>query len=125
MTPVLMRARAELRTRWRAWVSLAVMLGNFGGAVIAIAAGSRRIDTTYPRFLRATRAWDVIVPNFTFGAANSSLRPVDLCRIERLPQVQESVRIALVALMAAAWQATTLSLVALLIGLPAGVAAGR
>ena len=39
MTPVLLRTRAELRARWKAWVSLTAMLGLFGGAVIAIAAG--------------------------------------------------------------------------------------
>ena len=40
MTSVVMRAHAELRTRWRAWVSLSVMLGLFGSAAIAIAAGT-------------------------------------------------------------------------------------
>src|SRR5437588_12768869 len=39
MTSVLMRPRAELRTRWRAWVSPTVTLGLFGSAAIAIAAG--------------------------------------------------------------------------------------
>jgi len=51
MTAVLLRAREELRARWRSSVSLTVMLAVFGGAVMAVAAGARRTDSAYPRFL--------------------------------------------------------------------------
>jgi hypothetical protein len=30
MTAVLVRARAELQARWRVWLSLTLMVGNFG-----------------------------------------------------------------------------------------------
>jgi hypothetical protein len=42
MGAVWIRVRAEVTARWRAWVGLVLLLGLFGGAVIAIAAGARR-----------------------------------------------------------------------------------
>src|SRR6266542_187027 len=90
MSAVLIRVRAELRARWRAWVSLTLMLGIFGGAVIAVAAGARRTDTAYQRFLQWSNAFDVAVPRFhdpsgTFGE-------VDLADVEALPQVRSFAR---------------------------------
>ena len=45
------RARAELRTGARSALVLVLMLGVFGGAVMASAAGARRQVSAYPRFL--------------------------------------------------------------------------
>jgi ABC-type lipoprotein release transport system permease subunit len=92
MTPVLMRARAELKARWRAWVSLTLMLGLFGGAVIAIAAGARRTDSAYTRFLAWSRAYDAGVARFPVGP-NSPFGHIDLRAAARLPQVAEIARI--------------------------------
>src|SRR5438034_2889722 len=89
MTAVLMRLGSELRTRWRTWLSLTLILGLFGGAVIAIAAGARRTDSAYRRFLTSSRAYDVVVPRFTGGDFLASLR---LGRVEKLPQVAEALR---------------------------------
>ena len=61
MTPVLFKARSELRTRWRALVSLALIAGIGGGAAIAAAAGARRADTVYPRFRAASNAFDDVI----------------------------------------------------------------
>src|SRR5438874_2873327 len=93
MTPVLMRARAELRTRWKAWVSLTVMLGLFGGAVIAIAAGARRTNTAYERFLASSHAFDLGVP--VFSVSTPLFGQVKLTQLEHLPQVAEHARIRL------------------------------
>src|SRR2546421_11329945 len=94
MGAVLVRARAELRARWRAWVSLTVMLGLFGGAVIAIAAGARRTDSAYPRFLQWSRAADVYVPRFTPAIAGTDVFGiVNLADVGALPQVAESSRL--------------------------------
>src|SRR5438093_12496010 len=93
MTAVLMRAGAELRSRWRAWVSLTLMLGIFGGAVIAISAGARRTDTAYPRFLRWSHATDVYVPHFTSATAGGVFGQVELADVEALPQVAEATRL--------------------------------
>lgn len=40
------------------------MIGLVGGAVLASAAGARRTDTAYARFLRSSRAADVLVSPF-------------------------------------------------------------
>src|SRR5919204_3961372 len=95
MTAALLRARAELKARWRAWLSLTLILGLFGGAVIAIAAGARRTDTAYPRFLQWSKAWDVAVPHFpkSLGNGGDTFASVRLADVEHLPQVVESTRI--------------------------------
>jgi ABC-type antimicrobial peptide transport system permease subunit len=43
----------EVRRRWRALASLALLLGLVGGVVLGAAAGARRTDSAYPRL----RAW--------------------------------------------------------------------
>lgn len=48
---VLMRLRADLRTRWRALLGLALLLGLIGGVALTAAAGARRTDTAYSRLL--------------------------------------------------------------------------
>src|SRR5205085_12176270 len=65
---VLTRLRAELSSRWRAWGTLAVLIGLTGGVVLTTAAGARRTDTAYARYLRSTKAADVLV-----SAANTGL----------------------------------------------------
>src|SRR5213592_4280560 len=59
----------ELSTRWQSWAGLALLAGLAGGAVLAAAAGARRTDSAYPRFLQASKASDVLVsPDVTgFG----------------------------------------------------------
>jgi len=61
MGAVWLRLRAELRHQWRAWLALAVLLGVIGGIALAAAAGARRTDTAYPRFLRASHAAQLAV----------------------------------------------------------------
>jgi ABC-type lipoprotein release transport system permease subunit len=92
MSPILFRAWAEMRGRWRTWLALAVVLGIFAGAVMAVSAGARRTDTAYERFLVASRAWDVQVPKFPAEFAPAFAQP-DLDDVERLPQVAEAIRI--------------------------------
>src|SRR5919199_1661286 len=95
MAGVWLRARAELGARWKAWLSLTLMLGLFGGSVIAIAAGARRTDTVYPRFLQWSRAWDVAVPHFrsSKGSSDNVFATVSLARVEALPHVASATRI--------------------------------
>ncbi len=42
--------RAELRHRWRSWLSLAVLVAVVGGLVLASAAAGRRTASAFPRF---------------------------------------------------------------------------
>ena len=58
---VLMRLRADLRTRWRALLGLALLLGLVGGVALTAAAGARRTDTAYPRLLAWANAPQVTV----------------------------------------------------------------
>ena len=51
MTTVWFALRADVRRRWPALLSLAVLLGLIGGVVLTAAAGARRTDTAYPRLL--------------------------------------------------------------------------
>jgi FtsX-like permease family len=61
MRPVLRLAGHELRTRWLGWVVLALLVGLAGGVVFTAAAGARRTDSAYPRFLAASKASDVLI----------------------------------------------------------------
>jgi len=51
MSAVWALARSEVRARWRAMLGLALLVGVVSGAAIAAAAGARRTDSAYPRFL--------------------------------------------------------------------------
>jgi ABC-type lipoprotein release transport system permease subunit len=90
MTAVWYRFRAELRTRWRAWLALALIAGIAGGAVLALAAGGRRTDTAYRRFLHAQDAYDALVSLSTTGFGQPDTEFFDAEEIERLPQVAEA-----------------------------------
>src|SRR5512133_2869535 len=61
MGAVWLRLRAELRQQWRGWLGLAALLGLVGGIALTAAAGARRTDTAYPRFLRRSHAADLLV----------------------------------------------------------------
>ena len=58
---VLLLVAHELRTRWRGWAVLVLLVGLAGGAVLAAAAGARRTSSAYPRFLHASHASDLLV----------------------------------------------------------------
>ena len=61
MRAVRYRLRLELRSGWRACAALGLVVGIVGGAVLALAAGARRTDSAYRRFLRQQDAYDVLV----------------------------------------------------------------
>lgn len=90
MSAVRMLVRGELRARWRGWLGLALLLGVAGGAVIAVAAGARRTETAYDRFLVSHNAADVAFFDDGFLGID-----VDLDKISRLPQVAEFARAGL------------------------------
>jgi hypothetical protein len=79
------RFRTELRTRWRSWFVLALLVALGAGVVMAAVAGARRTDSAYSRFLDSQRADDVIVINGAgvFGFAN-----LDLAKVAALPGVE-------------------------------------
>src|SRR5579864_575615 len=78
MAAVPMLLRSRMRRRWRAWVALTLLLGVAAGVVLAAAAGARRTDTAYPRYLEWARAEDLLL------SVDDSVAPA----IARLPQVE-------------------------------------
>jgi hypothetical protein len=58
---VLLLVAHELRTRWRGWAVLVLLVGLAGGAVMTAAAGARRTSSAYPRYLRASHASDLLI----------------------------------------------------------------
>ena len=88
MAAVRLRLASELRSRWRAWLAVTLLIGLFAGAVTAAAAGARRTDTAYPRFISWSKAPDIFIfspsdPSITF--ANLSAR--ELSRIPEVTQI--------------------------------------
>jgi FtsX-like permease family len=68
MAAVWVRARAELRRRWRATLLLMAVTGLAGGAVMAAVAGARRTDSAMDRFLAYARPMSVSVAGPDFDA---------------------------------------------------------
>lgn len=77
-----------MRAHWRGWLSLGLLLGLVAGAVLAGAAGARRTDSAYPRFLRTQRAADTIVYTSALGVGPAGELPVD--QVVSLPQVADA-----------------------------------
>ena len=88
MPAVWFRFRAELRSRWRALLAVALLVGLAGGAALAAFAGARRTDTAFDRLVKKTDAWDVLV-NPDRGT-ESVLEARDLVA---LPQVEQAGRV--------------------------------
>ncbi len=93
MAAVGLRLLAELGRRWRSWLGVAIIIGLVGGAVLALAAGARRTDSAYSRFLDAQNAYDVLVSKDTgdFGTEAPPGPPLDAAAIKALPGVKEAV----------------------------------
>ena len=87
MAAVWVRARAELRRRWRATVLLVVLVGLAGGVVLAAVAGARRTGSAVDRFLAYSRPLDVGVTG------------LDMAAVARLPQVADADEGSLVPLL--------------------------
>jgi hypothetical protein len=87
MAGVWYRFRADARVRWRAWVGLAVLIGLAGGVVLALAAGARRTDSAYGRFLDEQRSYDVAL--FLAPPAEQGLAQFDPDEVAALPQVED------------------------------------
>ena len=89
MRAVLRLAGHELRARWLGWVALALLVGLAGGVVLTAAAGARRTDSAYPRFLAVSKASDVLI-----GPASNGTGGYDDA-LARLPGVAASAPIVI------------------------------
>jgi hypothetical protein len=93
VSAVWMRLRSELRSRWRAWLGLALLIGLAGAAAVAAAAGARRTETAYPRFVQAQNGYDLITGGFP-GNIDAGRA---LAKMEALPEVGQWARVDTVA----------------------------
>ena len=88
MRAVWLRARADLRRRLLGWIALALLIGVAGGAAIAVAAGARRTDTAYRRFLAQSSPSDATVTE----SKDFLTKDLDLDQVAALPEVERSAR---------------------------------
>ena len=87
MTAIWLFLRAESRRRWRAWLSLALIVGVFTGGVVTAAAGARRTGSAYARFLDWSKAPDALVFTQPFLPNFARLSPA---AVLRLPQAENA-----------------------------------
>jgi hypothetical protein len=92
VTAILARARSELRSGLGSSLALILLLGVLGGAVMAPAAGARRQDSAYRRFVAASGEPDTFLISGTPGS-DVPFPPVDLDRVARLPQVEHAAKV--------------------------------
>ena len=81
MTAVWLFLRAEARRRWRAWLSLALIVGVFAGGVVTAVAGALRTGSAYARFLDWSRAPDALVAAEPYIPEFARLSPAAVMRI--------------------------------------------
>jgi hypothetical protein len=67
--------RAESRRRWRAWLSLALIVSVFAGGVMTAAAGALRTGSAYSRLLDWSRAPDSLVFADRMSRTSPACRP--------------------------------------------------
>ncbi|HZC53278.1 MAG TPA: hypothetical protein VE441_12380, partial [Mycobacterium sp.] len=96
MAAVWMRLRWELRSQWRSWSGLVLVISLGGGAAMAAAAGARRTETAYPRFVQAQDGSDIILGGFP-GEIDPERA---MARAAALPEVLRWARVDLVASVA-------------------------
>jgi hypothetical protein len=89
MNAVWMRLRSEMRSRWRAWLGLALLIGLGGGAAVAAAAGARRTETAYPRFVQVHKGYDLVSGGFPGNIDPERA----LAQMAAMPEVLQSARV--------------------------------
>jgi len=82
MRAVIHLAGHELGARWRSWAVLVLLVAFAGGAVLTAVAGALRTDSAYPRFLKASKASDVLVAPNGYGLGGY------MSAVARLPDVK-------------------------------------
>jgi hypothetical protein len=81
MTAIWLFLRAESRLRWRAWLSLALIVGVFAGGVVTAAAGALRTGSAYARLLDWSRAPDALVGADPYNPIFARLSPAAVMRV--------------------------------------------
>src|ERR1041384_1694466 len=81
MRPVWIRARTDLLARWRSWAALALIVGVFGGIVVAAAAGARRTDSAYPDFLGSQHSYQQFMFTVAFEPGTAAISPEQIASL--------------------------------------------
>lgn len=89
MGAVWFRCRAEVRSAWRSWLGLTVLVAVAAGVVLFTLAGAQRTDSAWDRLVKKTKAHDAFVIGQQFD--------FDLDAVARLPEVADVVPVAYVA----------------------------
>jgi ABC-type lipoprotein release transport system permease subunit len=79
--------RVDVRRRWRAWLGVVVLVGLFGGIVTAAAAGARRTDSAYSRFVMANHGAEYMIADFIPDPEAAVLDPG---KVAALPSIAEA-----------------------------------
>jgi hypothetical protein len=80
-------ALRELRSHWRGWLALVLLVGIGGGVVLSALAGARRTESAFPRLVADSSAADLaVVGQSAFGLAGS----VDPAAVAELPEVEST-----------------------------------
>ena len=86
MKAVMIRLGFEFRRRWKAWLSLAVVLVVVGGGILAAVAGSRRTGSVYARFADEHRAFDQFI--IDFSSFDPTVAAITRDQLLSLPEVE-------------------------------------
>lgn len=87
MNAVWVGLRADARRRWRAWLGVVLIVGLFGGIVTATAAGARRTDSAYSRFVVANHGAEYLVDDYIPNTDAAVLPPA---AVAALPSIAEA-----------------------------------
>ncbi len=87
MNTVWAMLRVDARRRWRAWLGVALLVGLFGGIVTTTAAGARRTDSAYSRFVAANHGAEYMVDDFI---PNPEAAVLDPKAVATLPSIAEA-----------------------------------
>ncbi len=87
MNAVWARLRVDARRRWRAWLGVALLAGLFGGIVTGAAAGARRTDNAYSRFVVAYHGAEYMIDDFI---PNPEAAVLDPKAVAGLPSIAEA-----------------------------------
>jgi hypothetical protein len=52
--------RAQLRRRWRSWLTISLLIAIIGGVVLGLVAAGNRTATAFPRFVAASNSADAL-----------------------------------------------------------------
>lgn len=117
-------------------MSINLLVGLAGGIALTSLSAARRTDSSYPGFLRSTNPSGLLVqPSTELSIAGADAFRAEIARLPHVRSVESSFALNAATLTlgftrrrllaTVAWQATTIAVVGIAIGLPLAIALGR